>query len=304
MTKASSSKTVVFKVVKKSSGVEFIRDPMPVGKTTDNQGTGSQVTDGQRTDNHATGNQITENTMADSKMTGNKMTGNKMTGNNIRTGKDMTDSKMEDTRKQPAPSRGKDVTQDPNIELADDSTQVEDEIEETEELEELEETEGAENEEEEEVEDLEVEGLEVEDLEEEDEEVDEVLQNQGASALDEARRMEDACMAFLERTEGRLTYHQAQLVRLACEGFGSEDTLDRADYILNRARLVSDGRPAAIPVDDPLNGTVMDFLESEGWSLDFYEWETIRLISRGCDAVTLAETAFVLERARRRLENA
>lgn len=123
------------------------------------------------------------------------------------------------------------------------------------------------------------------------------------TSKEDAKRLEDACMTFLESTEGRLTYHQAQLMRLACEGFDSHDVLDRAGYILNRARLVCEGRPEALPIEDAMNRQVMDFLEKDGWSLEFHEWEVIRLVCRGCDKRTLDEIAFVLERARTRHGN-
>ncbi len=128
-------------------------------------------------------------------------------------------------------------------------------------------------------------------------------QDETDTSREDAKRLEDACMTFLESVEGRLTYHQAQLMRLACEGFDSHDVLDRAGYILNRARLVCEGRPEALPVEDSMNRQVMDFLEKDGWSLEFHEWEVIRLVCRGCDERTLNEIAFVLERARTRHGN-
>ena len=92
---------------------------------------------------------------------------------------------------------------------------------------------------------------------------------------------EDVIMAFLEGAESRLNFHQAELIRLACQGF-TKRRIAKAQYILDRALQFADTRPATLPVDDAFNGYIMDFIE-EADNLTYHEAEFLRRVDRGCN---------------------
>ncbi|WP_144268440.1 hypothetical protein [Desulfovibrio sp. An276] len=119
------------------------------------------------------------------------------------------------------------------------------------------------------------------------------------SAMDDEQQSmsDDVIMAFLEGAESRLNFHQAELIRLACQGF-TRKRIARAQYVLNRALQLADTRPASISIDDPFNGYIMDFIE-EADSLTYHEAEFLRRVSRGCNREDLNEANYLLARARR-----
>lgn len=119
------------------------------------------------------------------------------------------------------------------------------------------------------------------------------------SAMDDEQQSmsDDVIMAFLEGAESRLNFHQAELIRLACQGF-TRKRIARAQYILNRALQLADTRPASISIDDPFNGYIMDFIE-EADNLTYHEAEFLRRVARGCNREDLNEANYLLARARR-----
>lgn len=119
------------------------------------------------------------------------------------------------------------------------------------------------------------------------------------SAMDDEQQSmsDDVIMAFLEGAESRLNFHQAELIRLACQGF-TRKRIARAQYVLNRALQLADTRPASISIDDPFNGYIMDFIE-EADNLTYHEAEFLRRVARGCNREDLNEANYLLARARR-----
>lgn len=118
---------------------------------------------------------------------------------------------------------------------------------------------------------------------------------EAANAL--KRRLLDAVMSFLEAAEGRYTYHQAQLIRLACCGLDSAERIEEARYVLERAWQSADSRPASLPVSDAFNDSIMDLIESQADALSYCEGEILRRAARGCNRTELEEIAFLLRRA-------
>ena len=123
------------------------------------------------------------------------------------------------------------------------------------------------------------------------------------SAMDDEQQSmsDDVIMAFLEGAESRLNFHQAELIRLACQGF-TRKRIARAQYVLNRALQLADARPASISIDDPFNGYIMDFIE-EADNLTYHEAEFLRRVARGCNREDLNEANYLLARARRLQED-
>lgn len=115
-------------------------------------------------------------------------------------------------------------------------------------------------------------------------------------------RLLDAVMTFLESAEGRFTYHQAQLIRLACCGLNTTARLDEAWYVLERALLSADTRPASLPVQDAFNDSIMDLIETQADALSYCEGEILRRAARGCNRTELEEIAYLLRRARAALQ--
>ncbi len=122
-----------------------------------------------------------------------------------------------------------------------------------------------------------------------------------ASARSGACARDDAAMNFLEGAENMFTYHQAELIRLTCRGLSSTGALDEAQYVLDRARALAQHRPASRHVNDTFNDYVMDFVEHEAAHLTYAEAEIVRRAARGCDADTVQEIQYLLDRARRSL---
>ncbi len=119
-----------------------------------------------------------------------------------------------------------------------------------------------------------------------------------ADALDNEQSMpEDVIMAFLEGAEQRMNFHQAELIRLACQGFTAR-RIARAQYVLDRALQLADTRPATLPIEDSFNDYVMDFIENAD-TLTYHEAEFLRRVARGCNREELLEANYLLARARR-----
>lgn len=107
----------------------------------------------------------------------------------------------------------------------------------------------------------------------------------------------DRAMLFLEGADDMLTYHQAELVRVACYGFDKEGPLHEAQYLLNRASRLAAERDPERPVEDRFNDYIMDFVERESEHLSYLEAEFVRRAARGLDARSIVELQYLLDRA-------
>ncbi len=122
----------------------------------------------------------------------------------------------------------------------------------------------------------------------------------GLAEVRPAPPLGDAAMNFLESAEHMFTYHQAELIRLACGGLSQPGVLAQARYVLDRALALSFRRSPALPGDDAFNDSIMDFVERESRRMTYLEAEIVRRAARGCDEDSLHEIAYLLDRAERR----
>ncbi len=109
--------------------------------------------------------------------------------------------------------------------------------------------------------------------------------------------LDNMAMNFLEGAEEAFTYHQAELIRLAYLGLNTENAIQAAQFVLERARNLAPNRPMARKIDDPFNEYISDFVEQAAGHLSFVEAEIIRRAARGCDSESIEELQYLLNRA-------
>lgn len=109
--------------------------------------------------------------------------------------------------------------------------------------------------------------------------------------------LDNLTMNFLEGGEDEFTYHQAELIRIACLGLTTPDAVQAAQFVLNRARRLAPERSPAKKIHDPFNDYIMDFVEQEAAHLTYVEAEIIRRAARGCDMESIDEIQYLLHRA-------
>lgn len=109
--------------------------------------------------------------------------------------------------------------------------------------------------------------------------------------------LDNMAMNFLEGAEAAFTYHQAELIRLAYLGLNTENAIQAAQFVLERARNLAPNRPMARKIDDPFNEYISDFVEQAAGHLSFVEAEIIRRAARGCDSESIEELQYLLNRA-------
>ncbi len=109
--------------------------------------------------------------------------------------------------------------------------------------------------------------------------------------------LDNMAMNFLEGAEAEFTYHQAELIRLAYLGLNTENAIQAAQFVLDRARRLAPNRPGARKIDDPFNEYISDFVEQASGHLSYVEAEIIRRAARGCDNESIDELQYLLNRA-------
>ncbi len=109
--------------------------------------------------------------------------------------------------------------------------------------------------------------------------------------------LDNMAMNFLEGAEAEFTYHQAELIRLAYLGLNTENAIQAAQFVLDRARNLAPSRPKAREIGDPFNMYISDFVEQASGHLSYVEAEIIRRAARGCDSESIDELQYLLNRA-------